>query len=106
MAQATDVASAQLRRPSRSGLVTLEAMATAGQSLHPVGAPAGFVSPEAGVLVDPEDEDALTALTTAALRGRGPGAAPRAHHDVRRRVERIEAVLERAAGRPRAGRRS
>ena len=84
------------------GLVTLEAMACGRPVVATrVGGPAEFVSPEAGVLVDPEDEDALTAAltTTAALpRPNEVARAAAAHHDVRRQVERIEALLERAAG--------
>jgi len=59
----------------------------------------------AGVLVDPEDEDALVAaLSTAAALSRPNDAARVAaeSHDVRRQVERIEALLERAAGAPAA----
>ena len=57
------------------------------------------------MLVDPEDDDALTAAltTTAALpRPNEVARAAAAHHDVRRQVERIEALLERAAGTPAA----
>ncbi len=84
------------------GLVTLEAMACGRPVVATrVGGPAEFVSPEAGVLVDPEDEGALAAAltTTAALpRPNEVARAAAAHHDVRRQVERIEALLDRAAG--------
>jgi glycosyltransferase involved in cell wall biosynthesis len=66
-----------------------------------VGGPPEFVTPEAGVLVDPADDAGLVdALRTAAAMPR-PNHAARAaaeQHDVRIQAERIEAVLERAAG--------
>jgi glycosyltransferase involved in cell wall biosynthesis len=83
------------------GLVTLEAMAC-GRSVVAtrVGGPPEFVPPEAGVLVDPEDDDALAdALSTAAALPR-PNAAARAaaeRHDVVAQVTRIEALLAKAA---------
>ncbi len=88
------------------GLVTLEALAC-GRSVVAtrVGGPAEFVCPKAGVLVDPEDDDALAAAltTTAALpRPNEVARAAATHHDVRTQVERIEALLERAAGTPAA----
>ena len=82
------------------GQSLLEAMAC-GRSVvaTTVGGPPEFVPPEAGVLVDPTDEDALVeALRAAALLPR-PNPAARAaaeHHDVKLQAERIEAVLERA----------
>ena len=88
------------------GLATLEAMAC-GRSVVAtnVGGPPEFVTPEAGELVDPKDEEMLvTALATAARLPR-PNPAARAaaqHHDVHRQVARIEALLERAAGAPAA----
>jgi len=70
-----------------------------------IGGPPEFVPPEAGVLVDPLDVDALVdALRRAAALPR-PNEAARAAaavHDVRRQAERIEAILSRAA----AGRRA
>ena len=84
------------------GLATLEAMA-AGRSVvaTTVGGPPEFVTGEAGVLVDPEDDDALeTALAAAAALPR-PNLAAReaaAAHDVRRQAERVEEILLRAAG--------
>jgi glycosyltransferase involved in cell wall biosynthesis len=89
------------------GLVTLEALAC-GRSVVAtrVGGPPEFVPPEAGVLVDPADEEALAAaLATAAAMPR-PNLAARAAaepHDIHRQVVRIEAVLERAAGAPAVG---
>lgn len=83
------------------GLATLEAMASARSVVATsVGGPPEFVTAEAGVLVDPEDEEALAAaLARAAALPRpnlaGRGAA--AHHDVKLQAERVEAILERAA---------
>ena len=89
------------------GLVTLEAMAC-GRSVvaTSVGGPPEFVPAAAGVLVDPEDDDALVeALAAAAVlpRPNEAGRAAALEHDVRVQVERIEALLERAAGTPAAG---
>ncbi len=69
-----------------------------------IGGPPEFVPPGAGVLVDPEDVDALTdALRTAAALP-VPNEAARAAaegHDVRLQAERVEEILLRAArGRP------
>jgi glycosyltransferase involved in cell wall biosynthesis len=87
------------------GQALLEAMAC-GRSVVAtrIGGPPEFVPPEAGVLVDPADEDELAAaLRTAASLPR-PNAAARAaaeEHDVRRQAEKVEAILLRAArGRP------
>jgi len=87
------------------GLATLEAMASARSVVATrVGGPPEFVPPEAGVLVDPDDEDALVAALDAAAALPRPNLAARAAseaHDVRRQAERVEAILERAArGRP------
>jgi len=65
-----------------------------------IGGPPEFVPPEAGVLVDPADEDALAgALDTAAeLPCPNPAARAAAEaHDVKRQAEKVEAILERAA---------
>ncbi|MEO7198005.1 MAG: glycosyltransferase [Solirubrobacterales bacterium] len=66
------------------------------------GGPPEFVPPEAGLLIDPADEDALvTALENAAAMPT-PNRAAReaaAKHDVRVQVARMEAVLERVAER-------
>jgi glycosyltransferase involved in cell wall biosynthesis len=88
------------------GLATLEAMA-AGRSVvaTQVGGPPEFVPPEAGVLVDPEDDDALaTALDAAAALPRPNLVAREAAetHDVRLQAEKVETILLRAA----AGRRA
>jgi glycosyltransferase involved in cell wall biosynthesis len=88
------------------GQAVLEAMAV-GRSVVAtrIGGPPEFVPPEAGVLVDPADEDALVeALRTAATLP-CPNAVARAaaeEHDVRRQAEKVEAILERAARCPRA----
>ena len=83
------------------GLSTLEAMAC-GRSVVAtrVGGPPEFVPPRAGILVDPEDEDALVdALEAAAALPRPNEAAREAaeDHDVRTQVARIEALLGRVA---------
>jgi glycosyltransferase involved in cell wall biosynthesis len=65
-----------------------------------IGGPPEFVVPEAGVLVDPVDEDALTDALRAAAALPCPNPAARAAaemHDVRRQAEKVEAILERAA---------
>ncbi|MGZ4407369.1 MAG: glycosyltransferase, partial [Gaiellaceae bacterium] len=71
-----------------------------------LGGPPEFVPPEAGVLVDPLDVEALTeALRTAAAFPRPNGAAREAAaaHNVRRQAERIEEILSLAVvGDPRA----
>ena len=82
------------------GLAALEAMA-AGRSVVATraGGPPEFVTPQAGVLVDPTDEDDLArGLATAAALPRPNSAARLAaeEHDVRRQAERVEEVLLRA----------
>jgi hypothetical protein len=60
---------------------------------------------EAGVLVDPADEDALREALRTAAAFHCPNPAARAaaeEHDVRRQAEMVEAILERAARGPRA----
>jgi glycosyltransferase involved in cell wall biosynthesis len=82
------------------GQATLEGMAME-RSVVPtkVGGPPEFVTPEAGVLVDPGD----TAGLAAALQGAAELPSPNPHareaaaeHDVRRQAARMLAVLERA----------
>ena len=84
------------------GLATLEAMACARSVVATrVGGPPEFVPAEAGVLVDPADEAAIAAALAAAAALPCPNLAARVaaeKHDVRRQVERIEVVLENAAG--------
>ena len=82
------------------GLALLEAMA-AGRSVVAtrIGGPPEFVPPEAGVLVDPTDEDDLARglREAAALPCPNPSAREAAErHDVRLQAERVEAVLLRA----------
>lgn len=84
------------------GLATLEAMA-AGRPVVAtrVGGPPEFVPPGAGVLVDPEDEDALaTALAAASSlpRPNEAGSEAAAGHAVEVQAARIEELLARAAG--------
>ncbi len=82
------------------GLSTLEGMASARSVVATtVGGPPEFVPVGAGVLVDPEDEEALSsALDTAAALPRPNETARRAalEHDVRRQAERVEELLVRA----------
>ena len=88
------------------GLATLEAMASARSVVASrVGGPPEFVSAESGVLVDPEDDDALVAALAEAAALPRPNLAARAAaeaHDVRKQAARVEEILERAAGGRRA----
>ena len=88
------------------GLATLEAMASARSVVATrMGGPPEFVTPESGLLVDPEDEHALvSALAQAAALPRPNLAAREAagDHDVKLQAARVEAILERAARGPRA----
>jgi glycosyltransferase involved in cell wall biosynthesis len=83
------------------GQALLEAMACGRTVVATrIGGPPEFVPPDAGVLVDPADEAALTAAlrTAAELPCPNPAARTAAEaHDVRRQAERVERVLERAA---------
>jgi len=66
------------------------------------GGPPEFVPPEAGVLVDPDDEAALPAALERAAAMPTPNHAAREAarlHDVRTEAAKMLAVLERAAGR-------
>jgi glycosyltransferase involved in cell wall biosynthesis len=83
------------------GQALLEAMAC-GRSVVAtrVGGPPEFVPPEAGVLVDPLDVDAIgdALRVAAALPCPNPAAREAAErHDVREQARRVEEVLERAA---------
>jgi len=83
------------------GLALLEGMA-AGRSVVAtrIGGPPEFVTPEAGVLVDPTAEEDLVRGLAAAARLPCPNPAARAAaeaHDVRRQAERVEQILVRAA---------
>ena len=88
------------------GQALLEGMA-AGRSVvgTRIGGPPEFVPPDAGVLVDPLDLEALTAALRRAADLPRPNDAARAaaaQHDVRVQAERIEAILSRAAASRRA----
>ena len=82
------------------GLATLEAMASARSVVATqVGGPPEFVTPESGVLVDPEDEQALTSALSRAAALPRPNLAARdaaGDHDVKLQAARVEAILERA----------
>ena len=85
------------------GQATLEAMAMERTVLATsVGGPPEFVTPEAGVLVDPQDPDALPRAMELAVSKPTPNPAARraaAEHDVKRQASRMAAILERAGGR-------
>ncbi len=84
------------------GQATLEGMAMERSVVATtVGGPPEFVSPEAGILVDPEDQAALAAALekAAALPSPNPAARVAAgKHDVRIEAAKMAAVLERSAG--------
>jgi glycosyltransferase involved in cell wall biosynthesis len=89
------------------GLATLEALACGRPVVATsVGGPPEFVPPDGGVLVDPDDDDALVAALERAAALPRPNPAARAaaeRHDLRAQAARIESLLERAAGTPAAG---
>jgi glycosyltransferase involved in cell wall biosynthesis len=92
------------------GQALLEGMA-AGRSVVAtrLGGPPEFVPPDAGVLVDPLDTDALTRSLRAAAALPRPNEAARtaaAAHDVRRQAARIEEILNAAVRDGAAGRRA
>ena len=82
------------------GQATLEALASARNVVATrVGGPPEFVPPEAGVLVDPENEAGLADALRAAAALPVPNQAARAAaelHDVRLQAARVEEILERA----------
>jgi glycosyltransferase involved in cell wall biosynthesis len=83
------------------GQAVLEAMAC-GRSVVAtrVGGPPEFVPPDAGLLVDPLDVDAIADALRAAAALPCPNPAARAAaegHDIREQARRVEQVLERAA---------
>jgi glycosyltransferase involved in cell wall biosynthesis len=88
------------------GQALLEAMACGRTVVATrIGGPPEFVPPDAGVLVDPADDDALVAALEAAASFPCPNPAARIaaeSHDVRVQAEKVEQVLERAARGPRA----
>ena len=99
LAQAHVVCQPSLIEPF--GQALLEAMAT-GRSVvaTTIGGPPEFVPPEAGILVDPADEDALVEALRRAARLPRPNPAARdaaAAHDLNEQARRLEAILERAA---------
>jgi glycosyltransferase involved in cell wall biosynthesis len=83
------------------GQATLEAMAMERTVVATtVGGPPEFVTPEAGVLVDPADPAALPAALELAARKPSPNPVAReaaAEHDVKRQAARMAEVLQRAA---------
>jgi glycosyltransferase involved in cell wall biosynthesis len=88
------------------GQSLLEAMAC-GRSVVAtrIGGPPEFVTPEAGILVDPLDTHDLTRALETATSLPSPneaGRAAAAEHDVRRQAERVEQILLRAVRGPRA----
>jgi len=88
------------------GQALLEAMAC-GRSVVAtrIGGPPEFVPPEAGILVDPADEDALVAALQSAAEFPCPNPAARAAaeaHDVRAQAAKVEAILQRAVASRRA----
>lgn len=87
------------------GQATLEAMAMERTVVGTtIGGPPEFVTPEAGVLVDPTDDAALLEALRAAAKLPSPNPTARvvaAEHDVRRQAARMAEVLEEAAAGPR-----
>jgi glycosyltransferase involved in cell wall biosynthesis len=85
------------------GQALLEAMAM-GRSVvaTKIGGPPEFVPPEAGVLVDPLDTEALAEALRRASELPTPNPAARAaaaEHDLKRQAEKIEAILQDARDR-------
>ena len=82
------------------GLAALEAMAMERTVIATAqGGPPEFVTPEAGVLVEPGDQSALVAALERAAAMPVPNRAARAaaaEHDAARQAARMAAVLERA----------
>jgi glycosyltransferase involved in cell wall biosynthesis len=85
------------------GQATLEAMAMERSVIATnVGGPPEFVTPEAGILIDPEDTPGLTAALGRAGELPSPNPAARqaaAAHDVKQQAARMSVILERAARR-------
>lgn len=88
------------------GQALLEAMACGRPVVATtVGGPPEFVPPEAGILVDPFDEDGLTDALRAAAELPTPNRAARAaaeRHDVNEQARRVEAILLGALQAPQA----
>ena len=88
------------------GLATLEGLAS-GRSVVAtrVGGPREFVPGDAGILVDPGDDDQLAAALDAAAFMPRPNSSARAAaelHDVKQQAARVEALLLRAVADRRA----
>jgi glycosyltransferase involved in cell wall biosynthesis len=83
------------------GQATLEGMAMERSVVATtIGGPPEFVTPEAGVLVDPRQTEELVAGLVQASKLPSPNPAAReaaAEHDVRKQAATMAAVLERAA---------
>jgi glycosyltransferase involved in cell wall biosynthesis len=83
------------------GQATLEAMAMERTVVATkVGGPPEFVTPEAGLLVDPQDTDELREALARAAEMPSPNPAAREAakaHDVKEMAARMSSVLERAA---------
>ena len=83
------------------GQALLEGMACGRSVVGPtVGGPPEFVPPEAGILVDPLDEEGIAVGLRAAAELPSPNAAARAaaeRHDVNEQARRVEAILLAAA---------
>jgi glycosyltransferase involved in cell wall biosynthesis len=79
------------------GLAALEAMAMCRTVVATTeGGPPEFVTPDAGVLVDPRDQDALGAALARAAAMPAPNPAARAaaaEHDAARQAARMAAIL-------------
>jgi glycosyltransferase involved in cell wall biosynthesis len=91
------------------GQALLEGMAC-GRSVVAtrIGGPPEFVTADAGVLVDPEDEDELVGALRAAAELPCPNEAARAaaaEHDVNEQARRLEEILARSVRDRQAGRR-
>jgi glycosyltransferase involved in cell wall biosynthesis len=86
------------------GQATLEAMAMERTVVATSnGGPPEFVTPEAGVLVDPQDPEGLPGAMELAASKPSPNRPAReaaAEHDVKRQAARMANVLERAAASP------
>ena len=99
LARASVVCQPSLLEPLGQSL--LEGMAT-GRSVVAtrIGGPPEFVPPDAGVLVDPFDEEAIVDALRQAAALPVPNKAARAAaeaHDLKLQAGRVEAILERAA---------
>ena len=82
------------------GQALLEAMARGRTVVATrIGGPPEFVAPDAGLLIDPADEDALAEALRSAAAFPSPNQAARAAaepYDVRLQAEKVEAILARA----------